>query len=439
MKKFIELLRLVAAFPRSHRIFLRPEYDRLFPLFRHIARFYRRVVLRRTRIVTVIGSLGKTTTHHAVMAALDCPDRNFSFSNYGMNVAENLLKVRPWDRWAALEVGIAGPNEMDPYAPMIRPDLVVVTSIASEHFRTLPTLNHTRAEKVKMLSALPSTATAVLNGDDPNVLWMATQTAARIVTYGRGADNEVRATDILTHDASTTFNLHLGGEVHAIRSRLSGEHMIYPILAAATVAHLESIDLAAALDRLAELAPPALRMEQYSLPSGVTILDDSFKSSIESVYAAIDAMARIPARRKIVVIGETGTATQNIGDAYREIGSRLAAVADIVICIGSKRQSGIRSGATQAGMDPDAIILTGPRSDSASEFLRKTLKTGDLVLFKGSIRQKLQRLPLSLQGEPVSCRVKFCQVKVSTCSECPLLNAPASKFENHFIRRFLDP
>ncbi len=112
MNKFFELL-------RSHRIFLRPEYDRLFRLVKHIAGFYRRTALRRTRIVTVIGSLGKTTTHRAVMAALNCPDRKFSYSNYGMSLAENLLKIRPGDKFGALEVGIAGSNEMAPYAPMI--------------------------------------------------------------------------------------------------------------------------------------------------------------------------------------------------------------------------------------------------------------------------------------------------------------------------------
>ncbi|GAB5559778.1 MAG: hypothetical protein SynsKO_14250 [Synoicihabitans sp.] len=439
MRKFLDLIRLVVAFPHAFRVFLRPEYDRLFPLFQYFARYYRLIVLRRTRIVAVIGSLGKTTTHRTVMAALDCLDRKFSFSNYGMSLAANLLRIRPGDRFGVLEAGIGGPGEMAPYARMIQPHVVVVTSIASDHFRTLPTHEETREEKVNMLRSLPSTATAILNGDDENVRWMATQTVAQIVTFGCGPDNQVRATDIEVTDDATKFILHHGEERHAIRSRLLGRHMVYPILAAATVALEESIELATALDRLAQVTPVSLRLEKYAVPSGVTILDDSFKSSIESVFTAFDTMAKMSAQRKIVVLGETGSPTEKIGDLHRRIGARLATFADMVICIGGSRTTAIRSGASQAGMDPEAVHLIGTRTESAIEFLRKEVRAGDLVLVKGSIRQKLQRVSLNLRGTKVSCRVKACKIKVPSCAECPLLEAPAAQFENHFIRRFIEP
>ena len=47
-----------------------------------------------------------------------------------------------------------------------------------------------------MVRALPRTGLAVLNGDDPNVMWMKPQTAARVVTVGFGATCDVRAGDI---------------------------------------------------------------------------------------------------------------------------------------------------------------------------------------------------------------------------------------------------
>ena len=439
MSKITELLRLIKALPRGHRVFLRFEYDRAFSKLRHVARIYRKTALRRTRLVTVIGSLGKSTTHRAVMAALDCPDRKFSYSNYGTSLIENVLKIRPWDRRAALEVGISRPHEMHLYAHMIQPDIVVVTSISSDHFRTLPTLQHTRAEKVKMLSNLPPTATAILNGDDPNVLWMATQTQARIVTYGRGPANDVRAFDLSADETTTTFKLQIDGEVYPVRSRLAGEHMIYPILAAATVAHTESMPLPHALDRLAQLGPSPMRMEKFSLPSGITILDDSQKSGIETVHAAFDTMARLPAQRRIVVIGDSGSPDANIRDVYRDLGKRLATFADIVVCIGSNSTRSLRASAIRSGLSRNATFMAGARIGPALEFLQENLRAGDLILIKGSGRQRFQRITLALRGEPVACGIKNCTVKVPSCAECPLLNAPNAPLNNFYIRRDIEP
>ena len=328
---------------------------------------------------------------------------------------------------------------MGAYAQMIEPDVVVVTSITSEHFRLFPRLEDTRAEKVKMVTGLPPTGIAILNGDDPHVRWMATQTKARIVTYGFGPDNDVRATDIAKDEKSTTFNLHLAGKVHPVRIRLLGQHMVYPVLAAVTVAHLEKIDITATLSRLAELTPVPLRMERTSLPSGVDIIDDSYKSGIETVWSAFATMAQMTANRKIVVLGDTGSPDGNMRDVYREVGRKLAQFADLVICIGSHGMQSVRAGGIEAGMTYEQFNLAGSRIGPVHQYLQDLCQAGDLVLFKGNDRQRLHRLALKLRGHPVACQVKFCRVKVENCAQCPLLNAPASRFSNPWISRSIDP
>jgi hypothetical protein len=37
----------------------------------------------------------------------------------------------------------------------------------------------------------------------------------------------------------------------------------------------------------------------------------------------------------------------------------------------------------------------------------------------------------------VSCAVRHCNVKVPWCDRCPLLDAPESFFENHFVQRYV--
>src|SRR5262245_50834157 len=112
MSKTVDLFRLLREIPGGHRIFLRREYDKLWPIMRKMAWAYRRIILKRTRIIAVVGSLGKTTTRRVLQGAFDCPNRNFSYSNYGSCLAENLLRIRPRDRYAVIEAGVAGPGRM---------------------------------------------------------------------------------------------------------------------------------------------------------------------------------------------------------------------------------------------------------------------------------------------------------------------------------------
>ena len=59
---------------------------------------------------------------------------------------------------------------------LLRPDVVVVTSIANEHNRSIGSLEDIRKEKSEMLLGLKPEGLAVLNGDDENVLWMKSRT-----------------------------------------------------------------------------------------------------------------------------------------------------------------------------------------------------------------------------------------------------------------------
>ncbi|MGZ5176594.1 MAG: Mur ligase family protein, partial [Burkholderiales bacterium] len=189
-------------FELAHRIF-----HLAWPLLRRAATIYRRTLVRNTRLVTVVGSFGKSTTMCAVHSALGI-SRSCSVANAGSSVARALLRIRPAQRHAVIEVGIDAPGQMAAHARMLRPDICVVTWIGSDHNRSLKTLAITRNEKAEMVRVLPAGGLAALNGDDPNVCWMQSQTRARVITFGLGEANDVRGSDIrLDWPHGTRFTL----------------------------------------------------------------------------------------------------------------------------------------------------------------------------------------------------------------------------------------
>ena len=99
----------------------------------------------------------------------------------------------------------------------------------------------------------------------------------------------------------------------------------------------------------------------------------------------------------------------------------------------------VRAGAVESGMPRDAVHLVGPELEAGLAVLRETLRPGDAVLVKGRATQRLRRIVLALQGHAVGCEVSYCNVKVASCDECPIRDAPARVFENRFVARSIRP
>jgi UDP-N-acetylmuramoyl-tripeptide--D-alanyl-D-alanine ligase len=441
-KSRIDALRFIWPTVLGHRLLLLRLFAPAWPRIAPLARLYRRRIIPRTCIIAVVGSLGKTTTRRMVAAGLGGrvprqPDEN---CNHWIAIA--LFRVGPWHKEAVMEVGISTPGEMAPIADFLKPNIVVVTSIRhSEHNRTLRTLEETRIAKADMVRSLPAAGTAILNGDDPHVMWMATQTKARVITFGMGPDNEVRATDVrIDGTVGTRFTLHAAGTAREVRINLLGKHLVYTALAAVAVALLRGRTLDETVTLLQAVDPAPHRMRPLQLTGGITVIGDDFKSPLETIIAALDTFAAIPARRHVVVLGNIEYPPGPQGPLYKELGRRLSPWADRVLLIGSNRLKSVITGAEAAGMDRSKFTYAGSSIDGTIALLRRELKEGDVVLVKGTSSQRLERVILALQGRTVRCPLKTCHVNTAVrCAECPVLERGSAAFTNRFVRNMANP
>ncbi len=394
----------------------------LWPRIKIPASAYRRLIVPRTRVVAIVGSLGKTTTTRTVSAALDLPARRLAGGNAFAAVAFAALRIRPWHRHAVIEVGIAMRGQMAKYGPMLRPDVVVVTSITSEHNISLPTLEVTRAEKSEMVRALRPDGIAVLNGDDPNVLWMRERTRARIVTFGIADGNDVRASHVeLEWPHGMRFRIHARGATTAVRTPLIGRIAVYPVLAAIAVGLEEGFALDELLPRLEALAPTPQRLQRVVTPTGAIVLRDDFKSSLETIDSALDVFATVPARRKIAVLGDVEQCPGNRRDTYRRLGERIGTTASQAIFFGTDCQ-GYAVGAVRGGLPRTAITKAHDDLTAVLVALPTDLGEGDVVLVKGRTRQRVGRIALALLGRDVECRIAACPLDASvSCDACKML------------------
>jgi UDP-N-acetylmuramyl pentapeptide synthase len=398
--------------------------DVLWPCAALCAWLYRRTVARRVRVVVVIGSLGKTTTRRMLGAALGV--RAEQRHNTRAVVGLWVLALRPWQRLAVIEVGLGRLGEMIQYARVLRPDVVVATSVASDHNTSFGTLAVTREEKAIMVRALRPDGLLLVNGDDPNTRWMATQTRAPAITYGFDASNTVQARGMqMEWPRGTRFQVRIGGEYLEARTRFVGRTMVYPALAALAAAQALGVALAGAQERLAAVAPADARLEPVALANGAVMLRDEYKSGVETAHAALDLLAGIPARRRWVVMGDLteppGTEAEQRA-AYVRVGECIGRIAHRAIFMRGHGTLYSR-GARRAGMAPERMSAAVDVADAARQ-LQAELVDGDVVLVKGRTIQHLDRITLALTGRDVACRRIHCKLKLRSCARCPLLDVP---------------
>jgi len=393
---------------------------RAWPALSYLTMLYRRSFIRDTRVIAVVGSFGKTTVTRAILSALYGSAPEIHNRNSYSGIALQLLGTRPKDHYCVVEIGIDGTGQMEDYARVVRPDISVVTSIGSEHHRSLGSIDTTRAEKAEMIKALPVSGIAVLNGDDSNVCKMKTQTRARVIKFGLAETNEVRASDIhLDWPDGTAFKLHVNKDIHEMHVRLIGKNGVYEVLAAIAVSLAEGVALETAICRLEALAPTPGRLEPIVLKNGAIILRDDFKSTLETIDAALDVLEEIPAKRKVVVMGDVSEPRGSQGPIYQKTGARIAKISSAAVFLGGNYQR-YAAGAVHSGLSKNNIFNAGRDVLKAAEFLERMLLPGDVVLIKGRDTQRLDRISLFLRGQKVSCDIGFCRAAFR-CAKCPML------------------
>jgi alanine racemase len=144
------------------------------------------------------------------------------------------------------------------------------------------------------------------------------------------------------------------------------------------------------------LVPGRLRPLQTA--TGATLLDDTFSAELPSLRAALRTLKLLPARRRIVVLGEPLIEDRRTENGVREtlnnaIGQRAGQVADWLVCKGDWGLA-----ATQAARRVNHVLPTAVANTAAEtlQALPTDLGPGDLLLVKGSGAARMERVVAGL-------------------------------------------
>ena len=358
------------------------------------------------RIIGVTGSVGKTSTKEALYAALDRADPGFahrsvkSYNNH-TGVPLSLARMPRETRFGVFEMGMNHAGELAALTRLVRPHVALVTIVASAHREFFDSEEAIADAKGEIFQGMEPGGTAIIPFDSRHRERLAAAArpyAAHILTFGLGADADVRAAYMVRGPKGGTMATAClpDGQLSFTVSQ-PGEHWVSNALAVIAAVEAAGGDLGAAGLALADLGGLKGRGERRLVPvegGEALLIDESYNANPASMAATLKVLGdEDVVGRRIAVLGamrELGAETEEFHASLAEPFS--AAHIDYAILVGKEMA------ALAKALGPGTKLAHVADTATAIDLAREAIGPGDAVLVKGSNSIGLAALVEALAG-----------------------------------------
>ena len=283
-------------------------------------------------LIAVTGSNGKTTVTQMIAAILRAWLGDAAFSTEGnlnndIGVPLTLLRLRQddegWHRAGVVELGMNHPGEIAQLAAIAAPTVALVNNAQREHQEFMSSVEAVARENGAVIEALAPLGIAVFPADDPfSPLWHAMAAGRPVLTFALQGAADVTAEAAWAGDRwSVMLRTPAGAATFGLR--VAGWHNVKNALAATACALAAGCPLDAVSRGLEGFQPVKGRSQVKRFRRDeldVTLVDDTYNANPDSVRAAIDVLAELPAPRWLV-LGDMGEVGAHGPAFHREVGA----------------------------------------------------------------------------------------------------------------------
>lgn len=359
------------------KFYLAKQYARLIPL---------------SKIIAVTGTLGKTTTVEILESILSSKMVLSKSSKNGLQtsldnfleLSNSIFRIGPKVEKAILELDPKNVKEVDNLKQFIKYNCLLITQF-SDLKESFPEDSETVAQAYEeLVKLLPLEGTLILNWEDPQVRRFADKFNGQgVVFFGFERKNcHVWASNLRIENFQTVFELNYGVERVEVRSNLLGYHQVIPMLAGASAAINLGFSLISIKKGIEKVESLPGRMQVISGVNGSIIIDDTYDGEIKGFLEALQTINLIPARRRIIVLGEMLTDVKTSEKSHISIAREIYSNKIDLVLLGSGQAKIVEAELTKLGFIPERM-MSGLQNPGIVSNLIKILGKGDVVLIKG--------------------------------------------------------
>lgn len=355
--------------------------------------------LGNLKVIGVTGSNGKTTTKNMLREVLStvgetiAPEESY---NNEVGAPYSMLRINEETKFLVVEMGAGGFGSIRYLAQMAEPDLAIELKVGLAHAGEFGGIENTELIKAELVEEITTEGQVLLNSDDERVLKMAQKTEGEVFTFGLGAEAQYRATDLNVDITGTSFVFNTPDTKSSpVHLQILGEHHVYNALAALAAGELLGADRAKAIKAIESMSlAEKWRMELTITPSGLTVINDAYNASPDSMKAALQTLAHLGRQSKkktVVVLGEMAELGEYSAHEHDALG-RMAVRLNLgqVVVVGKEAKL-IHMGASQEGSWDGESQYFDEISDALG-YLREMLTGDEIVLVKSSKSANLRYL-----------------------------------------------
>ena len=309
-----------------------------------------------------------------------------------------LFDLSPDDKVSVIEMGMSARGEIEYMSKLVRPDIAVITNIGTSHLAALGTRENICAAKLEIVSGLKKDGSLMLNADEP--LLFATRGHVEpepefVSVYNRFGD--YRAVNIRYLENGIMYDLIYNNKaVTNVEIPALGRHNVYNSL----IAYAVGVKLGMTDDMirrgLLTFVSTDKRQNIYDV-GGITVIDDCYNASPESMRAAIDVLTSIASRRGVkpcALLGdmlELGEYSRLMHDQLGQYAAQMkvqklycyGAMADVVAEAAIKK--GVRADNVYVSLDSDNPM-------EMAKMINSSMQSGDVLLVKASRAVSAERV-----------------------------------------------
>lgn len=355
----------------------------------NLAKFYREKL--GLKVIGVTGSTGKTSTKDLIAALLSAKYRVFKTKgnfNNDIGLPLMILELTSDIDVAVLEMGMSSLGEIELLAKVAKPDIGVITNVGLSHIENLKTQENILKAKMEITTFFGKDNVLIVNAED-ELLRNISSDVFKVKKIGYNHEYDVYASNIILREEETEFLAHAFGEEAVFNLPMAGKHNVLNTMLAIEVSKSLNVSFEDMVRGVENLEATSMRL-QVIKKQGLTIINDCYNASPDSMRSSLDVLSAYKNNRKIAILGDMYELGDESEKSHFEVGRYAKDKVDTLIVIGKYIKN------FKDGFNNDNIIMYNTKEECIKE-LENIIKLDDVVLVKASRGVKLENVVKKLE------------------------------------------
>ena len=345
----------------------------------------------KLKVIGVTGSVGKTSTKDIIANVMSQKYKTLKTegnNNNNIGLPLTILRLKD-EEVAVIEMGMNHLGEISYLSKIAKPDIAVITNIGTSHIGNLGSRENILKAKLEIMDGMKNVKLVLNNDNDLLNSWQEkNKEKIEIHTFGINNESEFKADEIEFHENSSEFICNNNNQKIKISVPVGGEHFILNALCGTAFGKIFGLSDDEIRKGIGSFQLTAKRMEIIHLKNNVTIINDSYNASYESMKASISSLKNMNGKRKIAVLGdmfELGSFSEKL---HRDVGIEIVKnKIDKLLLIGEYSKF-IGDEAEKNGYKKENILYFNDKHELIDN-LKNIMKEDDVILIKASNGMKL--------------------------------------------------